>query len=66
MEAPAIIQGSLAVGYRRFSVFDPEIPDYSGLVMQGSLTHTFAERTKVDLRCRATCNTPSKKPSRTT
>ena len=49
MEAPAIVQGSLAVGYRRFSVFDPETPDYSGLVMQGSLTHTFAELTKVDL-----------------
>ena len=49
MEAPAIVQGSLAVGYRRFSVFDPETPDYSGLVVQGSLTHTFAELTKVDL-----------------
>ena len=49
MEAPAIIQGSLAVGYRRFTALDPETPDYSGLVMQGSLTHTFVERTKVDL-----------------
>jgi hypothetical protein len=49
MEAPAIIQGSLAVGYRRFTALDPETPDYSGLVVKGSLTHTFAERTKVDL-----------------
>jgi hypothetical protein len=49
MEAPAIIRGSLAVGYRRFSPIDPETPDYSGLVVQGSLTHTFAEQTKVDL-----------------
>lgn len=49
MEAPAIIRGSLAVGYRRFSPIDPETPDYSGLVVKGSLTHTFAERTKVDL-----------------
>jgi hypothetical protein len=49
MEAPAIIQGSLAVGYRRFSALNPETPDYSGLVVRGSLTHTFAERTKVDL-----------------
>ena len=49
MEAPAIIRGSLAVGYRRFSAIDPETPDYSGLVVQGSLTHTFAEQTKVDL-----------------
>ena len=50
MESPAIIQGSLAIGYRRFSAVDPETPDYSGLVMQGSLTHTFGERTKVDLQ----------------
>ncbi len=49
MEAPAIVQGSLAVGYRRFSALDPATPDYSGFVVQGSLTHTFAERTKVDL-----------------
>jgi hypothetical protein len=49
MEAPAIIQGSLAVGYRRFSAIDPETPDYSGVVVQGSLSHTFGEWTKVDL-----------------
>lgn len=49
MEAPAIVQGSLAVGYRRFSALDPVIPDYSGLVIKGSLTHTIAERTKLDL-----------------
>ncbi len=50
MESPAIIQGSLAVGYRRFSALQPETPDYSGLIVQGSLTHTFGERTKVDLQ----------------
>jgi hypothetical protein len=49
MEAPAIIQGSLAVGYRSFSTLDPETPDYSGVVVQGSLTHTFGEWTKVEL-----------------
>ena len=49
MEAPAIIQGSLGVGYRRFSAIDPDTPDYSGVVVQGSLTHTFGERTKIDL-----------------
>lgn len=49
MEAPALIQGSLAVGYRRFSAIDPETPDYSGLILQGSLSHTFGEWTKVDL-----------------
>jgi hypothetical protein len=50
LESPAIIQGALSIGYRRFSAVDPETPDYSGLVMQGSLTHTFGERTKVDLQ----------------
>jgi hypothetical protein len=49
MEAPAIIAGSLSVGYRQFTPLSPELPDYSGLVAIGSLTHTFAERTKVDL-----------------
>jgi hypothetical protein len=49
MEAPAIISGSLAVGYRRFSPLSQELPAYSGLVAIGSLSHTFAERTKVDL-----------------
>jgi hypothetical protein len=49
MEAPAIIQGSLAVGYRSFSTLDPDTPDYSGVVVQGSLTHTFGEWTKVEL-----------------
>jgi hypothetical protein len=49
MEAPAIVQGSLAVGYRRFSALDPATPDFSGVVVQGSLTHTFKEWTRVDL-----------------
>ena len=49
MEAPAIIEGSLAVGYRRFTPVSPELPEYNGLVAQGSLSHTFLDRTKVDL-----------------
>jgi hypothetical protein len=49
MEAPAIVQGSLAIGYRSFSALDPETPDFSGVVVQGSLTHTIGERTKVEL-----------------
>jgi Putative beta-barrel porin 2 len=49
MEAPAIIQGSLSVGYRKFSPLSPELPDYSGVVATGSLSHTFMERMKVDL-----------------
>jgi hypothetical protein len=49
MEAPAVIEGSLAVGYRRFTPLGPELPEYSGLVAQGALSHTFIDRTKVDL-----------------
>lgn len=49
MEAPAIIEGSIAVGYRRFTPLSPELPEYNGLVAQGSLSHTFLDRTKVDL-----------------
>jgi hypothetical protein len=49
MEAPAVIEGSLAVGYRRFTPLAPELPEYSGVVAQGSLSHTFIDRTKVDL-----------------
>ena len=49
MEAPAVVQGSLAVGYRRFSALDPVIPDYAGVVVKGSLTHTVAERTRLEL-----------------
>jgi hypothetical protein len=49
MEAPAIIEGSIAVGYRRFTPVSPELPDYTGLVMQGTLSHTFLDRTKVSL-----------------
>jgi hypothetical protein len=47
LEAPAIVQGSLAVGYRRFDGLDSSLPDFAGLVFQGSLSHVLAERTKV-------------------
>ena len=47
LEAPAIIQGMLAVGYRRFDGIDPRLPDYRGVVFQGSLSHVIAERTKI-------------------
>jgi len=49
MEAPAIIEGSLAVGYRRFTPLSDALPSYSGLVALGSISHTFIERTKVAL-----------------
>jgi hypothetical protein len=48
-EAPAIVEGSLAVGYRRFDGIDPELPDYTGLVFKGTLAHTLLERTRLEL-----------------
>lgn len=48
LEAPAIIQGTFSIGYRDFNGLDPELPDYSGLVMRGTIGHTFAERTRID------------------
>jgi hypothetical protein len=49
LEAPAIIQGSFSAGYRSFKGLNPELPDYSGLVLRGSLGRTFVERTRVEL-----------------
>jgi hypothetical protein len=49
MDAPAIVQGSLAIGYRRFDGEDPLLPDYSGVVVQATLSHAIGELTKVDL-----------------
>jgi hypothetical protein len=49
MEAPAIVQGSIAIGYRRFDAIDPQVPDYTGVVVHGSLSDVIAERTKIDL-----------------
>lgn len=50
MEAPAIVQGTFALGYRRFDGIDPELPDYSGLVFKGTVGHTIAERTRVEFQ----------------
>jgi putative beta-barrel porin BBP2 len=49
LESPAIIQGSLAIGYRRFEGRTDALPDYAGVVYQGALSHVIAERTKVDV-----------------
>jgi hypothetical protein len=50
MEAPAIVQGTFAIGYRRFDGVDPELADYSGVVFTGTLGHTIADRTRVELQ----------------
>jgi putative beta-barrel porin BBP2 len=44
----ALVHGSLAIGYRRFDLLNGALPDYSGLVADGSLGYTVAERTKFD------------------
>ena len=49
LESPAIIQGTFGIGYRHFDGRNPSLPDYTGLVYQGSLSHVIADRTKVDL-----------------
>ncbi len=47
--APAILQGSIGVGFRTFDGAAASLPDYRGLVFKGALSHTIAERTRVDL-----------------
>jgi hypothetical protein len=47
-DAPAIIQGTFMVGYRRFEPDDPILTGYTGVVARGSLTYSLAERTKFD------------------
>jgi hypothetical protein len=44
----ALIQGSLAVGYRRFTPLSSTLPDYTGLIMQSSLVYTLLERTRFE------------------
>lgn len=45
----SLIRGSLAVGYRRFRPLTPELPDYSGLLVQAGLGYTLLARTKFDV-----------------
>jgi Putative beta-barrel porin 2 len=44
-----LIRGSVAVGYRRFRPLTPDLPDYSGLLVQAGLGYTLLARTKFDL-----------------
>jgi hypothetical protein len=48
-EPPAILQGTIGIGYRHFNGLAASMPDFSGVVFQGGLSHTFVQRTKVDL-----------------
>lgn len=45
----SLIRGSVAVGYRRFRPLGPELPDYSGLVVQAGVGYTLMGRTKFDV-----------------
>jgi len=45
----ALIRGTVAVGYRHFDARDPQVPDYSGVVVQVLAGYTLLERTKFDL-----------------
>ena len=50
LEAPAIVQGTLAVGYRWFDGINPQLPDYSGVVFKGLVGHTIADRTRIEVQ----------------
>jgi Putative beta-barrel porin 2 len=45
----SLIRGSVAVGYRRFRPLSPDLPDYSGLLVQAGLGYTLMGRTKFDV-----------------
>jgi len=44
-----VINGSVAVGYRRFTALDPRTPDFSGLVASASAGVTLYERHRLDV-----------------
>jgi hypothetical protein len=43
-----VINGSVAIGYRRFTALDPRTPDFSGLVASASAGVTLYERHRLD------------------
>ena len=45
----ALIRGSFALGYRRFTPVEHRLPDFSGVVAEGTLGWTVAGRTKFDV-----------------
>ncbi len=49
MVAPAIVEGSFGVGYRRFDGKDPLLPDFSGVIAQATVSHRFGDVLKLDL-----------------
>lgn len=45
----SLVRGTLAIGYRRFRPLSPDIPDYSGVLVQTTVGYTLLGRTKFDL-----------------
>jgi Putative beta-barrel porin 2 len=46
----ALVQGTLAIGYQRFTPRNARLPDYTGLLMRSSVSYTLLERTRAELR----------------
>jgi hypothetical protein len=46
----ALVQGTLAVGYKRFEPRSADLPSFSGVVVRTAITYTLLERTRFELR----------------
>jgi hypothetical protein len=46
----ALVQGTLAVGYKRFEPGDTDLPRFSGVVVRTAITYTLLERTRFEFR----------------
>jgi hypothetical protein len=46
----ALIQGSIAVGYRKFDPLGPALAPYAGVVVQAAVGYTLLDRTRFDFR----------------
>ena len=45
----SLLRGTVAVGYRKFRPLSPELPDYSGLLVQTTVGYTLLGRMRFDL-----------------
>lgn len=46
----ALVQGTLAVGYKRFEPRSADLPPFSGVVVRTAVTYTLLERTRFEFR----------------
>jgi hypothetical protein len=49
-DSAALIQGTVAIGYRRFEPLGPDLAGHQGLAVQTSLGYTLLERTRFEVR----------------